>query len=297
MVVALHVVGVLALLGAAALHPRLAHKHRRLVWAVGPLLIALSLLWTGDLFVIKKWIPRLAMPLGLVWMSLTGLACWYLARERRVGRWLAALSLVLWVTSCNAVAVLLLGALEAGYAPPADDTRFDALLVLGGGTSIAPHGGAQVSPSGDRIVTAARLYHRGIAERIVVGGEAIAALESDGQTRDLGEQTRRILLELGVPDEAIVVRPGAHNTREEAATFQKLVAERGWEHVGLLTSAWHLPRAMLHANRAGLRATPVPADFRGGPPAWNVVEILPSAAGAYSMRIGAWEVLGVTLKR
>lgn len=297
MAVLLHVVGVLALLLAAVLHPKLTPDRRRLAWAIGPALIALSLVVTGDLFVIKKWIPRLAMPIGLLWMSSTGLACWYLARARRVGRWLAALSLFSWVTSCNPIAVLLLGALESGYRSPAEGTRFEALLVLGGGTSLAPGGGAQVSPSGDRIVTAARLYHRGIAQRIVVGGEAIAALESDGQARDIGEETRHILLELGVPDEAIVVHPGAHNTREEAATFQRLVSERGWERVGLLTSAWHLPRAMLHADRAGLHVTPVPSDFRGGPPSWNVVEILPSAAGAYHFRLAAWEALGITLKR
>ena len=34
--------------------------------------------------------------------------------------------------------------------------------------------------------------------------------------------------------------------------------------IGLLTSAWHLPRAMRLANHNGLKPLPLPADFRTG---------------------------------
>jgi uncharacterized SAM-binding protein YcdF (DUF218 family) len=203
---------------------------------------------------------------------------------------------LLWLASCSPLAILGFGRLEAGYVYPSRGERFDALLLLGGGTSWAPHGG-QLSPSGDRVVTAARLYHQGIALRIVVSGEGVAALEPDGVVRDMGEQTRRILLDLAVPEGAIEVCPGGHNTREEVACFRDLVASRGWQRLGLLTSAWHLRRSMLHAERAGLAVVAVPSDFRGGTPRWNIVEILPSASGAFAMGILAWELLGITLRR
>jgi uncharacterized SAM-binding protein YcdF (DUF218 family) len=292
----LHVAGVLALLAAAGFHSRLSGRRRRLAWLAGPALILLSLIVTGDSFVIGKWLPRLLMPAGALWLILSALACWQLSRDERVGRWLAAVSLLFWASHNNVIATSCVGMLEAGYAWPDEGVKLDAMLVLGGGTSEAPHG-VQVSSSGDRIVTAARLYHRGVAPRIVVGGRAVGALSSSGRKRELGADARRLLVELGVPDEAVVVHHGGRNTREEVAALSDLVSERGWKRVGLLTSAWHLPRAMRNAERAGLDAIPVPADFRGQPTAWNVVEILPSAAGGYNMRLAAWEAVGIALGR
>lgn len=297
MAAALHVAAVIALFVAAERHPRLDVRQRRIVWAIPAVALALALIVTGDVFVINKWLPHLVMPVGISWLMVVTLSCWRLMRgDRRLGGWLAATAFAIWLTSCNALAGVVLSQLEAGYALPAEDARLDALLVLGGGTNDGPFG-AQLSQSGDRIATAARLHHRGVARFIVVGGTGVAALQADGKPRDLGWETSAILGELGVPEDALIIDPAeARNTREEVASLRALCEARGFSRVGLVTSAWHLPRAMRHARHAGLDAIPVPADYRGGV-VWNLVEILPSANGALQMRLAAWELLGIALSR
>lgn len=84
------------------------------------------------------------------------------------------------------------------------------------------------------------------------------------------EQARIILIDLGVPEEA-VVRLQGRNTFEEMES----IAERFGDHrVGILTSAWHLPRAMRLAESAGVSAVPVPSNFIGR----GVVRDLPAGA-------------------
>ena len=71
----------------------------------------------------------------------------------------------------------------------------------------------------------------------------------------------RVWQDLGVPKEAITLLPAA-NTSEEVAAMKILIEQMGVERVGLLTSAWHLPRAVRLAKKQGLDVVPVPADFR-----------------------------------
>ena len=90
------------------------------------------------------------------------------------------------------------------------------------------------------------------------------------------DETRMIWKELGIPESSIVMLPG-ENTEEEMQSLKKLVAERGWRRVGLVTSAWHLPRALNLAQRRGLQLTPLPADFRGTLPSFSMPNLAPQA--------------------
>ena len=57
--------------------------------------------------------------------------------------------------------------------------------------------------------------------------------------------------ELGIPDSAIVMGRGA-NTGEELQNAKRYLTDADASRVGLLTSAWHMPRALRHAERNGL---------------------------------------------
>jgi len=72
-----------------------------------------------------------------------------------------------------------------------------------------------------------------------------------------------ILEALGVPPQAIEQCGGA-NTSEELTHLAQLI--KPGERAGLVTSAWHLPRALRLAGRHGLQLEPVPADFQGPQP-------------------------------
>ena len=113
-------------------------------------------------------------------------------------------------------------------------------------------------------------------------------------------QARQLLIELGVPPGSILMVRG-RNTSEEISSFAELLRERSWQRVGLLTSAWHMRRAMRLAQRASFSPAAVPADFRGGAPlSWrraNLPELLPSEESLWRVRLVFWEWLGMLVGR
>ncbi|HEY0945371.1 MAG TPA: YdcF family protein, partial [Opitutaceae bacterium] len=74
---------------------------------------------------------------------------------------------------------------------------------------------------------------------------------------------------LGVPADNVVEQAEVHDTVDE---IRALRARAGDTPVALVTSAWHMPRAVALARRAGLRVIPCPADFAARPqpqPSWT----------------------------
>ena len=56
---------------------------------------------------------------------------------------------------------------------------------------------------------------------------------------------------LGVPDHATIMENDSRNTRQNALFVAELAASLGVEHVLLVTSAWHMPRAAATFGRTG----------------------------------------------
>ena len=72
------------------------------------------------------------------------------------------------------------------------------------------------------------------------------------------EAMRRFLNDLGVPDRAIVSEDRSLNTIQNIERVREMVKNK---RVTLVTSAFHMRRAMRIAQRAGLDAAPFPTDF------------------------------------
>src|SRR4029077_20890227 len=79
----------------------------------------------------------------------------------------------------------------------------------------------------------------------------------------------QFLLGLGVPAEAIVDEGTSVNTIENIRNVRALV---GNGRIALITSAYHMPRALQLAALAGLDVAAFPTDFRSereGRPMWE----------------------------
>ena len=70
---------------------------------------------------------------------------------------------------------------------------------------------------------------------------------------------RDILVDLGVPASSISLEEGSENTIENIEFVRLLV---GNEAVALVTSAYHMPRALRLARMHGLKAAAFPADWQ-----------------------------------
>jgi uncharacterized SAM-binding protein YcdF (DUF218 family) len=262
---------------------------------VALLLIGLALL-SGS-YELRKIVGECLMPAGLVWLGLAGLA---VALWRRRHRGLALAATALWGAYSLAGNVVLggwmLSLLERPFAgvDPLREGRFDAVLVLGGGVSPREDGEASLTSAGDRVVLAARMFRAGLADTLVTSGPMRRL--PDGRVVSDPALTAALWTDLGVPVERTVKIEGPSTTTDEIPAFRELVRARGWRRVGLITSAWHLRRALRLAGRAGLTVAPLPADRHEYRP-FSARWLLPQEAGFREVQFASWEVLGALAGR
>ena len=123
---------------------------------------------------------------------------------------------------------------------------FDAIVLLGVELD------AQDRPTQElhaRVQAAAQAYARGAADVIVASGGRLP-----GHAVSEAAVMARLLEAAGVPGKAVVLEDQSQDTMENMRfSAQKLGGARG-KRVLVVTSDYHLRRAVLTARRAGLRA-------------------------------------------
>jgi uncharacterized SAM-binding protein YcdF (DUF218 family) len=253
------------------------------------------------MFLLSKILPLLVLPLGLALLLLVW-SVW------RGGRWSAAAALaLLWVFATPLVAEGLWRWLERPFqrssaAALLAGRRPRAVVVLGGGRHPAP-GPARASEWID-------------ADRFFGGLEAYQQLRRQNQRPQLiftggwwptmpsmppeGEVLRQRAIELGLPPADLATTGRVRNTEEEArAVAASLPAGSS---IVLVTSAFHLPRAVRLFERQGLRVLPYPVDFQAsgtwaGNPLADPLNLLPSAQGLDRSSRALREAIGRTIYR
>ena len=131
--------------------------------------------------------------------------------------------------------------------PPQD---LDCILVLGCG--IHPDG----SPTpmlASRLARGAELYQAGWADKILLSGD------NSGESYNELATMERVILELGVPQEALVMDHAGFSTYE---SIYRAKHEFGMQRVVIVTQAYHLYRALYLADALGLEAWGVAAAPR-----------------------------------
>ena len=229
-------------------------------------------------------------------------AAFALRRERlRAARrlLLAGLALIL------AIGLLPLG--EALLRPL--ETRFPAdpaiaaprgIIVLGGGEdgrTTRASGLPEVNDAADRFLAGLALANRYPDAQLIFSGGSAAILG----TRVSGtEVAGRIFADAGIAPERIRLEGASRNTAENAALTFGLVGDPGAGPWLLVTSAFHMPRAMGAFCRAGWRGiVAYPVDYRGlggGHVGWDLAERLRTLNIAVKEWIGlvAYRVTGRT---
>ena len=248
---------------------------------------------------LQRLATALVMPLSLgLLLGLIGLALVWRVRVRGLGVLVAGLGLgLIGVCSLPVVAAGLLSGLESDYPPQraTDCEPADAIVLLGG--AIQPLLLQEVQPrlhrGSDRIWEAARLYHAGCAPLLVVsaGGQLeppIAAPEA--------EAIADLLSALGVPRAALRLEADSRNTQANAAFTRALLGPGARWRVLLVTSAWHLRRAVALFEQEGFAVQPVGADYRSFPSCRGLQCWVPSAGALEDSGLALKEVLGYAVQ-
>lgn len=244
----------------------------------------IAILWiTQGRDAAEKIGTALLMPAGLLWLLLMCLTAtfWPLRRRRNDAStealpprsWSILLCFILYsLAGSGLISDSLARQLESKYLSvnPLNMDVPEIVIVLGGGAGAGPNDRIQGNMSGDRLILAAQLYHQNHSTRFICTGKRIQSMDTTGV--DPGQASRELLMRLGVPDDSIELFGGKNTSEEMKALAARFGAE---QKVGLLTSAWHLPRATRLAERNGLNVVPLPADFR-------------TAAGKEGRTAGQW---------
>lgn len=214
-------------------------------------------------FWLSKTLDLLAEPL---WWALGGVLAGLvvLARGRRrglgLGLGLGGLA-VLVVASLPAVANRLEAALEStAQQTMRPGVTYDAVVLLGGVSS--SRGALPTEPawndSIERLTVTRTLLATGRARKVIVSGGSLGVPGLPTEAEFLASQ----LVEWGVPREQIILEDQALNTRQNALFTQAIVEQQGLSSLLVVTSAFHLPRAMGCFRAVGLKVDGLPVDYR-----------------------------------
>ena len=134
-------------------------------------------------------------------------------------------------------------------APPAP---VDAIVVFAGGVGESGRAGGGFQ---ERVTQAIELYRAGHAPRMVFSSGFVFTMRE-------AEVMKAVAVANGVPPEAILLEESASNTRENVVFTKRILDEHGWRRVLLVSSPYHMRRALLTwrklAPEVGVIPAPVP---------------------------------------
>ncbi|TRL40513.1 YdcF family protein [Rhizobium straminoryzae] len=216
------------------------------------------------MFYLSKIFWLLAQPLSLAFLLTAAGLLTALAGARRLGLLFSCLSaLVLFLTLYTTAGALLLQALEARVPKPSTDpTSIACMIVLGGAIEndvVASRGGVELNAAADRYTEALRLaLSHPQAKILVSGGDGSISGRFPGEA-GLAEQ---FFAALGVPPQRLIKDNTSRNTWENMLNTKALLAANGLTDCLLITSGFHMPRALALFQKAGIAVVPYPVDFR-----------------------------------
>jgi len=209
------------------------------------------------LFILKKVIGGLILPLPalLLIMALGILLLWF-SRWQKSGKTLITTGwLLLLLLSLQPVADRLLSPLENHWPTWQNQHPVDYVVVLGGGYTWNPDwapSSNMINNSLPRLTEGVRIWRANPGAKMIFTGAA--APTNPVSTAEVGS---RVAQSLGVPADAIMTLDKPRDTEEEAQEVAKVTGNKPFV---LVTSASHLPRAMVFFQRQGLHPWPAPAN-------------------------------------
>lgn len=193
-------------------------------------------------FIVKKIVSAMIMPLSLgLFLAIIGLIFLYKNSYKRAKIFLT-ISIV-WITTISYVPFsnFLIKPLETTYQKleiiPKD---VQYILLLGGDME-------------SRAWEVLRLYNTIPNVKIITSG-----YEERGKIPE-AIKTANILYNIGIGPEDIIIHSEPKDTKEEAIKIKKVLGEQRFI---LVTSAYHMPRAIALFKKEGLDPIPAPTDLK-----------------------------------
>ena len=211
-------------------------------------------------------------------------------------------TLVFYLLCTGFVAERFMGWLEEMHTPPAqvESSGADVIILLGGGAiSQVPDVdgvGALCASPANRLLTAVRLQKMLNVPILISGGQVYSDSGAEA------EISARVLKSLGVPEDKIITETKSVNTSQNARYCVPILREKNFTKPLLVTSAFHMNRAMLNFNLRRVNPIAYPTDFTvAHNPTFHYTKLRPRAEALLLnvtvmqelLRTGVTEIFGI----
>jgi uncharacterized SAM-binding protein YcdF (DUF218 family) len=142
------------------------------------------------------------------------------------------------------------------------DVVYDAIALLGGVSDervVAERGAPAFNENIERLIVTQRLLAEGRAKLVIISGGPMEPRYADyNEARVLGDQLRA----WGIAPAQIVLEERARNTHENALFIRDIARDRGLSDILVVTSAFHMRRAVECFAAVDMRVDTLAVDYR-----------------------------------
>ncbi|WP_137135005.1 YdcF family protein [Rhizobium sp. FKY42] len=216
------------------------------------------------MFYLSKIVWLVAQPLSLVFLAILLALLLSLAGWRRSGFLFSSLAaLMLFVTLYTTTGNVLLQRLEnQAVRPQQHPASVSCIIMLGGAIEndvMDARGGIEFNAAADRYTQTVNLALKyPHAKLIVSGGDGSFSGRYEGEAK----ATEGFFADFGITAERLIKENSSRNTFENSANTKDVLSANGLADCLLVTSAFHMPRAMALFAKMGISVVPYPVDYR-----------------------------------
>jgi len=220
----------------------------------------------GLTFLFGKLVWAVLQPGNLLMLWLLAGVFFFLVTRGRRGKLLVGISLLgFLVLAVAPIGPAMLLALEERFPRPALPERVDGILVLGGAVDPAisrAYGETVFNGSVTRVLAGVALARRyPEAKLALIGGEGAFIPVGFAEAR----ATESFVREEGIAPARVVLEDRSRSTHENAVYAKQVLHPGPGEIWVLVTSAFHMPRAVGAFEGAGWKVISYPVDFKVDP--------------------------------
>jgi len=218
-------------------------------------------------FIASKLIGALLRPDTWVIIALGLIVLALLTQRRRIALWISSVTLA----ALSALAILPLGDLmlqpiERSYPAQPPLGRVDGIIVLGGGEDArasAYWDQIQLNEGGERYTAALALARQFPEARVLFTGGSGTLRDVAGTSTSEANMAGQFFRDQGIAPDRLLLEGQSRNTAENARLSLAVASPAAGETWVLVTSAFHMPRAMRSFEMAGWSGLlPWPVDYR-----------------------------------
>ncbi|OYX39982.1 MAG: hypothetical protein B7Y91_00460 [Rhodobacterales bacterium 32-64-14] len=232
-------------------------------------------------FIASKLVGALLRPDTWIILALGVVVFALLLNRRRIALWVGSFTLsILVALAILPLGDLLLQPIERTYRAEPSLDHVDGIIVLGGGED--PRSSAfwrqmQLNEGGERYTAALTLARRFPEARLLFTGGSGALRDLAGAVTSEADMAGRFFLDQGVAPDRLLLERRSRNTAENARLSLALARPRPGDIWVLVTSAFHMPRAIRSFEASGWTGLVAwPVDYRTSAfedgVGWNLTE-------------------------